>query len=69
MLMDLEEAYLRKGGYELIFPLRSNVIHYEPFFEHKRYENGLVAAFLLTDADLRDRLFEPRHSRTHHDEV
>ena len=37
MLMDLDEEFLRKGNFERVFPLTSNSLHYEPFFEYKRY--------------------------------
>lgn len=46
MLMDLDEEYLRKGNFERVFPLTSNAFFYEQFFEFKRYQNALVAAYL-----------------------
>ena len=49
MLMDLDEEYLRKGNFERVFPLTSNAFYYEQFFEFKRYQNALVAAYLSTD--------------------
>ena len=48
MLMDLEDEYMRRGTYERCYPEENNVDYYEQFFEHKRYETSLVAAYMRT---------------------
>lgn len=37
MLLDLEEEFSRRGNFQRVFPLASNVHFYEKFFEVKRY--------------------------------
>ena len=69
MLMDLDEEFLRKGNFERVFPLTSNSMHYEPFFEYKRYQNVLVAAYLQTEQNIRDKLFSSKHRRVYFSEV
>ena len=69
MLMDLDEEFLRKGNFERVFPLTSNSMHYEHFFEYKRYQNVLVAAYLQTEQNVRDKLFSSKHRRVYFSEV
>ena len=54
MLMDLDEEFLRKGNFERIFPLPNNATFYEQFFENKRYQNAIVAAYLTSEQTVRD---------------
>jgi len=37
MLVELEEEYARRGNFQRVYPLLSNVGYYERFFEVKRY--------------------------------
>lgn len=37
MILELEEEFARRGNFMRVFPLASNVVHYEQFFEVKRY--------------------------------
>lgn len=69
MLMDLDEEFLRKGNFERVYPLANNVFHYEQFFEYKRYQNVLTAAYLGTDQKIRDKLFSSKHKRVYFSEV
>ena len=56
MLMDLDDEYMRRGNFERVFPLASNVQFYEQFFEEERYQNCLVGAYLQTPQEVRDKL-------------
>ena len=68
MLMDLDEEFMRRGNFQRVFPLASNVQFYEQFFEVKRYQNALVAAYLQTPQEIRDRLLH-KHKRIYFSEV
>jgi hypothetical protein len=46
ILVDFEEELYRRGNFELIFPLKSNVDYFEKFFESSRYNNHLIWAWL-----------------------
>jgi len=37
MFFELEEEFARRGNFSRVFPLASNVLHFEQFFEVKRY--------------------------------
>jgi hypothetical protein len=37
MLLDLEDEASRMGNFERVFPLQSNVLSFEKYFEVKRY--------------------------------
>lgn len=37
LFLELEEEFARRGNFQRVFPLESNVQHYEKFFEVKRY--------------------------------
>lgn len=56
MLLDLEEERSRKGNFEQVFPLVDNVQQYDRFFEVKRYQNSLVAAYLVAGDSIQCRL-------------
>lgn len=58
MLLELEEEFSRKGNFQRVYPLVSNVRHYEKFFEVKRYQNLLISAFLLAPDEVKDRLLK-----------
>jgi hypothetical protein len=47
-VLEVEEEYARKGNFNRVFPLVSNVRHYQEFFENRRYQNHLVSAYLLS---------------------
>ena len=68
MLMDLDEEFMRRGNYQRIFPLASNASFYEQFFEVKRYQNGLCAAFLTSPQHIRDMLLA-KHRRVYNSQV
>ena len=53
MLLELEEEYARRGHFQRVYPLQSNVQHYEQFFENKRYQNQLVLAYLLSSEQVK----------------
>ena len=46
VLLDHEEEFSRKGNFSRVFPLAANVDYYEKFFEHKRYFNYLLWAYI-----------------------
>ncbi len=52
ILAELEEEEERKGHFERIFPLKSNVDTYARYFEYPRYHNSLVWAYLRTSNGL-----------------
>lgn len=54
MILDLDEEFMRRGNFQRIFPLASNANFYEQFFEIKRYQNALCAAYLTSPQHIRD---------------
>ena len=44
--MEFEEETNRLGNFERIFPLSSNTVHYNKFFEYKRPSNLLLMKYL-----------------------
>lgn len=68
VLMDLEDEQSRCGNFERIFPVASNQAYYAQFFESKRYENNLVAAFLETP-EARQQLLLCEYKRLSSSEV
>ena len=46
ILLEFEEEQFRRGGFELVFPLESNVDYYEKFFECTRYNNHFLWAYI-----------------------
>jgi hypothetical protein len=68
MLMDLDEEFMRRGHFNRIFPSASLAFHYENFFEYKRYQNVLVAAYLNTDSRIKEKLLA-KHKRVYFSDV
>ena len=68
MLMDLEEEFSRRGNFQRVYPLASNVKFYEKFFEVKRYQNLLVSAYLTAPEYVRNSLLR-KYKRVYNTEV
>ena len=46
ILADHEDEFSRKGNFSRIFPLPANIDYYAKLFEHKRYNNLLLWAYI-----------------------
>lgn len=68
MLMDLEEEFTRRGNFQRVYPLASNVKFYEKFFEVKRYQNLLIGAYLTAPEYVRNSLLR-KYKRVYNTEV
>lgn len=68
MLMDLEEEQTRRGNFQRVYPLASNVKFYEKFFEVKRYQNMLIGAYLTAPEYVRNSLLR-KYKRVYNSEV
>ena len=68
MLMDLEDEHSRRGNFERIFPVASNMAQYNQFFGGVRYENALVAAYLQTPQEKKNQLLS-KHKRIYFSEI
>ena len=56
MLLDLDDELQRRGNFERLYPLESNVGLYSPFLEEAGYQNQLAATYLTTPRSRRDKL-------------
>ena len=50
IIVDFEEEQLRRGNFDLIYPLAANVNYYMQFFEQQRWGNELLWRFLVNQA-------------------
>lgn len=62
MLLTLEEENSRRGNFTRVYPLASNLQYFEKYFEHKRYRNILVAAYILATDEVKANILR-RYSR------
>lgn len=46
IVSEFEEEQLRRGNFDLIFPLPQNVNYYSQFFENNRYANEILWRYL-----------------------
>ena len=68
MIVELEEEFARRGNFQRVYPLVSNVSYYERFFEVKRYQNSLIQSYLLAEDTVKGRLLK-EHKRAYSSEV
>ena len=68
MIIELEEEFARRGNFQRVYPLVSNVAYYERFFEVKRYQNSLIQAYLQADDLVKGKLLR-EHRRVYSSEV
>ena len=47
IVLDFEQEQLRRGNFDLIFPLASNVSYYSQFFELIRFGNEILWRYLV----------------------
>lgn len=59
MLLDFEDEEYRMGNFQRVYPLKGNVDKFEKFFEVKRYQNTLLAAYLQATDQIKAKLTLP----------
>jgi len=58
MILEHEEEFARRGSFSRVYPLVNNVQYYEKFFEVKRYQNSMIAAYLLATDDVKGKILK-----------
>ena len=69
MILQLEEEQARRGNFQRVFPVETNVSQFGQFFQVKRYQNQLLAYYLMATEAVRTQLLASKFKRLYHGEV